>query len=268
MIVKMTKYSFVLLHGETDAFLDDLQKIGIIDVSRSAKPVDETSSALYDKYDRLQKAVERIRKDDFTRDDEYVSLNAAFLKAQQDYAARLPWGSFSAEKVRELASFGYTLHFYESPVKQFEKSQWAGEYPLEVIDNDGHTVRFVVVSDSSDYSFPIGEIPAPEGSYEDARIEMESLKARLEERAQALRAEKELIPSMEADQKDIMRQMQHYLAKITASSAAENTLDTFIGFAPTEDDVKVCAALDAIGVYYIAEPAKGEDCPPIKLKNN
>ncbi|MBQ0006811.1 MAG: ATPase V, partial [Alistipes sp.] len=33
-------------------------------------------------------------------------------------------------------------------------------------------------------------------------------------------------------------------------------------------DVKVCAALDAIGVYYIAEPAKGEDCPPIKLKNN
>ena len=211
MIVKMTKYSFVLMHAETDTFLDELQKIGIIDISRSAKPVDETSSALYDKSDSLGKAIERIRTDDFTRDDEYVSLSTAYLKAGSEYESRLPWGAFSAAKVRELASLGYTLHFYEVSVKQFEKSSWAEEYPLQVIDNDGRTVRFVVVSTSAEYSFPIGEIPAPEGSFEDARAEMESLKVRLEERAEALRAEKELIPSMEEEREETLRRMQRHL---------------------------------------------------------
>jgi len=268
MIVKMTKYSFVLLHSETDSFLNELQKIGLIDISRSQKPVDETSSALFEKIDGLKKAVARIEKDDFTRDSEYVSIKAAYIEAQKEYQRRLPWGTFSAEKVKGLAALGYGIHFYEVAAKQFESSGWADEYPLEVIDNDGYTVRFVVVSTSSDFNFPIKEIPAPTGSFEDSRAEMESLKVRLEEKENTLRAEKEQIPSMLTEQENLIFQLQHHMAKITAAPVAENTLDTFIGFAPTEDDAKVQEALDATGAYYIAEPAKGEDCPPIKLKNN
>jgi len=268
MIAKMTKYSFVLLHSETDSFISELQKIGIIDISRSTKPVDETSSELLDKINGLNKAIEAIRNDKFTRDGEYVSLHAAFLEAQKEYKKRLPWGSFSVERIQGLANLGYGIHFYETSAKKFGKENWAEEYPLEVIDNDGKTVRFVVVSTSSDFNFPVKEIPAPAGSFEDSRAEMESLKIRLAEKEDALRAEKELIPSMMAEQDMLISQLQHHLAKITATPAAENVLDTFIGFAPTEDDTTVQKSLDAIGVYYIAEAAKAEDHPPIKLKNN
>ena len=44
MVEKMTKYSFILPSGETEGFLEWLQDLGIMDVNRSSKPVDSTSS--------------------------------------------------------------------------------------------------------------------------------------------------------------------------------------------------------------------------------
>ena len=46
MITKMTKYSFVLLTGEKDGFLEQLQELGVVDITRSVKPVDSDSSVM------------------------------------------------------------------------------------------------------------------------------------------------------------------------------------------------------------------------------
>ena len=35
MITSMTKYSFILLKGEKDGFLDRLQELGVVDISRT-----------------------------------------------------------------------------------------------------------------------------------------------------------------------------------------------------------------------------------------
>ena len=43
MVDKMMKYSFILLSGETEGFLEKLQELGVVDVTRSAKPVDDCS---------------------------------------------------------------------------------------------------------------------------------------------------------------------------------------------------------------------------------
>ena len=51
-------------------------------------------------------------------------------------------------------------------------------------------------------------------------------------------------------------------------SAADSHLAVVTGFAPTEDDKRLCDAFDALGIYYIHEPATKEDNPPIKLHNN
>ena len=47
MITKMTKYSFVLLTGEKEGFLEQLQELGVVDISRSVKPVDHDSSLMF-----------------------------------------------------------------------------------------------------------------------------------------------------------------------------------------------------------------------------
>ena len=41
MISPMTKYSFILLSGQTEEFLSKIQDLGVIDITRSVKPVDE-----------------------------------------------------------------------------------------------------------------------------------------------------------------------------------------------------------------------------------
>ena len=58
MITKMMKYSFVLLSGEKEGFLEQLQELGIVDISRSVKPVDQDSSEMLAKATKAKKALE------------------------------------------------------------------------------------------------------------------------------------------------------------------------------------------------------------------
>ena len=46
VIDKMTKYSFVLLSGEAESFLKELEELGVVDITRSEKPVDDRSATL------------------------------------------------------------------------------------------------------------------------------------------------------------------------------------------------------------------------------
>ena len=41
MVTEMTKYNFILLSGDIEAFLQKLQGVGVVDITRSVKPVDE-----------------------------------------------------------------------------------------------------------------------------------------------------------------------------------------------------------------------------------
>ena len=45
MISPMTRYSFILLKGEEEGFLEKLQELGMMDITRSAKPVDVAAEA-------------------------------------------------------------------------------------------------------------------------------------------------------------------------------------------------------------------------------
>lgn len=55
MVTKMTKYSFILLSEQTEGFLNSLQELGVVDISRSLKPIDEQSSGMLAEADRAKK---------------------------------------------------------------------------------------------------------------------------------------------------------------------------------------------------------------------
>ena len=46
MITPMTRYSFIPVNGEQEGFLSSLQQLGLVDITRSVKPVDEGSALL------------------------------------------------------------------------------------------------------------------------------------------------------------------------------------------------------------------------------
>ena len=61
MIDRMTKYSFILLSGEEGALIDQLQSLGLVDITRSEKPVDEESSKLSGEIDLIQGIVHGLK---------------------------------------------------------------------------------------------------------------------------------------------------------------------------------------------------------------
>ena len=267
MIVKMTKYSFILLSSQTEDFLKKLQEIGVVDISRSVKPVDDATEALVRRIEALQKHISRIENDDMTRDAEYVRLSAELSAAEKEYSLRLPWGRFDAETLKRLGEGGVKLHFYCVPESKF-KPEWADLQPLEVISTEDGQVRFVTASFCENYSFPVAETDAPAGCWEECAARIRELKAEMDICLERLRGEKRQLPALRKECAACGEELQRALARAAAQSAAEKTLDTFVGFAPTSDEPDVCKALDDEGIFYIAEPATAADNPPVKLKNN
>ena len=43
MVIDMTKYGFILLSGDAEGFLKKLQGVGMVDITRASKPIDEPS---------------------------------------------------------------------------------------------------------------------------------------------------------------------------------------------------------------------------------
>ena len=68
VIDKMTKYSFVLLSGEAESFLKELEELGVVDITRSEKPVDDRSATLSSDADAYGKAISYLEKLDLESD--------------------------------------------------------------------------------------------------------------------------------------------------------------------------------------------------------
>ena len=62
MISPMTKYSFILLNGEQEGLLEKLQEIGLVDITRSVKPVDGPSGELLRAVEHRKDLVQSLGK--------------------------------------------------------------------------------------------------------------------------------------------------------------------------------------------------------------
>ena len=62
MISPMTKYSFILLNGEQEGLLEKLQEIGLVDITRSVKPVDGPSGELLRGVEQRKELVQSLGK--------------------------------------------------------------------------------------------------------------------------------------------------------------------------------------------------------------
>ncbi|MBQ6880598.1 MAG: hypothetical protein IJN52_10425, partial [Bacteroidales bacterium] len=132
MITKMTKYSFILLTGEKEGFLEQLQELGVVDISRSVKPVDQDSSEMFAKASRAKKALEFLESVNYSKDADAEAiakatvnvegdpvdfiedcraklgeLNVSLANAEKQMKARLPWGDYDKNAVDGLKDLGY-----------------------------------------------------------------------------------------------------------------------------------------------------------------
>ena len=293
MITKMTKYSFILMTEEKEGFLEQLQELGVVDISRSEKPVDQDSHQMLAQASRAKKALEFLEGIDYTKDTDaeaiakatvtveddpvtfiegcrsrIAELGVALADAEKQMKARLPWGEYDRKAVEGLSDLGYAVRYYCVDKKRFDEA-WGGLYPLQVVSEDGKKVWFVTVAPKDEiYSFPVQETAAPEGTYAEAAAHAGSIREEIITCKAGLMNAKDYIPAIkEACNRDLV-ELDRYLADSAAVAAAEDHITVFTGFAPVDDDQILVEAFDKMGVFYIKEEAVEEDNPPIKLKNN
>lgn len=293
MIAKMTKYSILLPGSEKDAVLSGIRDLGLLDITRSAKPIDKHSDALLQEIREARGAADSIARIDFSLDPDAEAIakeaegvpdfEGDYRHEAEERLARLrtlearltdllkersqlePWGRFDADSIGRLADKGITLHFYLAPAKRFA-DDWAAQWPLEVIHRDESNVWFVVAGEAKD--IPATEIPAPAYDYTVADGKAESLRGEIRSAKASLLALRRALPAVESLANERLNDLNFYLASVSGEDAAEGMLCVLTAFAPTDDDERIAAALDGMDLYYVREAACKEDNPPIKLKNN
>ena len=294
MVTEMTKYDFILMSGDADAFLKKLQEVGMVDITRSVKPIDEQSEKLSYRAEIYRKALSALREVEPAEFAEktYGDLAVTVLETikgkeeamnqlaqlRKDLEECKPWGNFDINDIEKLAKQGLKLHFYKA--KAIDPT-WKEQYALSEISNDGSNTYFVIVedviarSDSDEaiqkdrpFEFPLKEVPAP--TRDCAAIEKEI--AALEDE---IAAKERHLSELKCHEDDINKELNKllskldlHLAQVAGEKAAEDYITVFEGFAPADKEAALREMLDQTEVFYLADKAKVDDNPPIKLKNN
>ncbi len=277
----MTKYDFILMSGDADAFLAKLQQIGLVDITRSVKPVDEQSEKLAFRAEIYRKALSALKQvepaefaektygdlavnvlDTISGKDEALNQLAQLRKELEESR---PWGNFDVNGIKRLAEQGLKLHFYKTKVVD---PAWKEQYALsEISELEGYTY-FVVVADSEEYEFPLKELPAPTRDCSAIEKEIKSLEDDVEKYDRHLAELKCHEPDLQRELDKLLSKLDLHLAGVAGEKAAEDYLTVFEGFVPTEKEAALREMLEQEHVFYVADKAVVDDNPPIKLKNN
>jgi len=281
MVTEMTKYDFILMSGDADAFLEKLQEVGVMDITRSLKPVDDQSEKLSARAEVYRSALSSLKAVEKAADAgekptdfavevmqtvrEKEAIEAQLPQLRKDADELVPWGQFDTKSVERLKENGLKLHFYKA--KAIEPA-WMEQYALSEISNIGGYSYFVVVSDTDDYDFPLKELPAPDRDYAAVEQQIADLEAQVKEKDQRLAQLKTYEPQIQDELDKTLSKLDLHLANVAGEKAAEDYITVFEGFAPAACEPALREMLDKENVYYIEEKAKVDDNPPIELKNN
>lgn len=279
----MLKYDFILLSGDMEGFLKKLQGLGVVDITRSTKPIDENSEKLSARADVLRRSLTALKEivpaqkagakskdaaaEILSLKTEKEALQAGIPQLLKEIEDRKQWGLFDKSSLEKLSERGLKLHFYKTKTSAINP-KWQQQYAMSEISTDGTYTSFVVVSDSDDFDFPLKEIPAPESDYAALEKQVEELRKSIAEKEQRLSELKCLEPEINAELVKTMANLDLHLANVSGTKAAEDYITVFEGFAPAENEASLNAVLDEENAIYLVDKAKEDDNPPIKLKNN
>ena len=281
MIAPMTKYSFILLQGEQDSLLEKLQGLGLVDITRSVKPVDARSNELMGEIELITGLISGLEKIDIPEgtepeaiDGDIVRLTGGMLmrysddmleikKLQKEIEDLQGWGRFDPELLGQLTEAGVPIHFHILPNKRFNPA-WQEEFALTVVHTDKNNTRFVVAGPDT---LP-GEVSVPDTDVSGKEEELAAKQAHYQQVLRRTAGAKERLGELRQLLSDTYEKLDLYLAHVASVPAAENTLVTLVGYAPTENEAAVTAAIDETGVFYLKDAATVEDNPPISFRNN
>ena len=296
MIVKMSRYDFVLLAAQSDDFIARLRELGLVDITTTGWEPQEKDRQLVVDIENYRKAVEALKG--FAQGQEYslaegahtytsgkeafekyneLRQQKAVLQAEvarlEKYADELkPWGDFDGALSEKLQQQGIVLRYFQTQASTFDKlaEEWSVDYTIVEISRDASTTYFVVVTtpgadiviDAQEIKAPIMDSRAAEAEVEKCRQSLEAMNAEFSVCAASVEA-------IEAEWSKLVNQLQNVKIKGTAAEAADGALVVMEGWAEEDKSAEVDKLLDEYSdVIYLKRDAAPEDDTPVKLKNN
>ncbi len=255
MIVKMTKYTFVVLAGERDDFLERLQELGLVDVTSTGWEPSEDERALMTLAERHREAVEYLRavkESGAETGKPFATGTEAFEKYE---AARREIAGVEAEiaRYRKLLDDAAPLgEFDPAVIRDLERHG----VPLELLFEEAgfDTTQNINIPDESP-----AEMRAHIASLDDERKGWNKVVARAAATVDAIEPEGERLK----DQLHLSR------TKRSGTEAAEGSLVVMEAWAREKQAAEVDAMLEAHpAVFYIRERPTPDDATPVELHNS
>ena len=292
MIVKMNKYSFVVLTSKRDEFLQRLQELGLVDVTTAGWEPSENDRRVMMDVDRYKAAIAKLTSmaadaryaggvayaDGDEAFDRYVAAEEA-VGALQSEIARLqkcaaeaePWGEFDAEVIGRLRNEGVVLHFFTAQTGDYERGveEWSKSYTVERVSDVEGVSHFVVITrPGEDVMIDAQEIKPLTQTAAQARAEIARLESEVASWDKVYANAVASVALLEKTRGTIAEQLDFSRVARSGKAEAEGALTVMEAWAEVDNQAQVDAMLDAEpGLYYIKEAPTPEDNTPVKLKN-
>ncbi len=287
MIAQMTRYNFVMYHGDCGAFLEELRELGLVDVTlRDFEPSAEQVEQL-GRLERLEKAVQVLHsvkvveggcggQQEVEQAVEMTEMAADKLQSNLSEIIKLKavvertriWGDFNPVVIEELKQKGLNVRLFEVSSKRFNP-QWHTNYNVEVIAQRGGMHYFAVVEYDQTavlegvVEFAVPEVPATTLLQKITELEAQNAK---------LQGELERAACAQSAIKSEIEELKNAINFSNAESSATDEIDGSVkiieGFSDTLDQKTVEEFAERFDVVMFSNAAKTEENPPIKLKNN
>ncbi|MFI3320715.1 MAG: V-type ATP synthase subunit I [Rikenellaceae bacterium] len=291
MIVKMSKYDFILYARECESFVARLRELGLVDITTSSWEASESDRSLVVEIEGYTKALKALGN--FAGDERFDSQAKGYSSGEEAYSAysqamqskaqwnseitRLekiesemtPWGEFSVADLAALASQGLSIRYFYATVSAFEslKSELGGEYTLEVINEGDSLVCFVLIG-AEEVEVAVQEIKSLTMTASAARGQISELEAKIDALSSVLSRAANSVEMIETQKAVLVSHLQESQIKSSAEVAADGSLLVLEGWAESATSKSVDALLDEYpNVVYFKRDPTPEDNTPIKLKN-
>ena len=296
MIVKMSKYAFMVYHREYDAFLTTLRELGVVHVKETNSVLDNAElQALLAERKQVSTAIRYCKNlNSQTKEvtvapargltkaeglklvgkleemqEKQAQLQAAKVSLEKDIAYMDIWGEFSYANIRRLKKAGFDVTFFSCPTSKYEP-KWGEEYNAFLVNNFQSVTYFVTVTKTGTPIDIDAERPKmPDRGLAKLHLAMEQLLDNIKVLNNQLKEyAAEQYNTLVELEKNIQNEFNLSNKLVQTDREAGDKLMLLEGFVPTEEAPAMEVALEKEGYYFQELDIQDGDRVPIKLKNN
>ena len=296
MIVKMSKYAFMVYHREYDAFLTTLRELGVVHVKETNSVLDNAElQALLAERKQVSTAIRYCKNlNSQTKEvtvapargltkaeglklvgkleemqEKQAQLQAAKVSLEKDIAYMDIWGEFSYANIRRLKKAGFDVTFFSCPTSKYEP-KWGEEYNAFLVNNFQSVTYFVTVTKTGTPIDIDAERPKmPDRGFAKLHLAMEQLLDNIKVLNNQLKEyAAEQYNTLVELEKNIQNEFNLSNTLVQTDREAGDKLMLLEGFVPTEEAPAMEVALEKEGYYFQELDIQDGDRVPIKLKNN